>query len=150
MSFLGGDLHRSPEARAHPRQGPLRLLPVRGVLWDRGLLGEPRLLGDVRALRPRGSRLPSPRLLPRRPRGGAGGRRGGLLLPVAPGFLRGRGEAFAHAARARARGADASHQIYLPLGLRLVFLGWATPTRLGGCLHLDDQTTIHVQNSLRW
>lgn len=135
--------------RAHPRQGPPRLLAVGGVPCGVRLLGEPRRPGEVRAPGPLGSRLPSPRLLPGRPRGGPGSGRGALLLPVAPRFL-GSQEKASHPRPSPGPAAAASHQSrYLPLGLRLVFPGWDAPNRLGGCLHLDDRTAIHVWNSLR-
>lgn len=45
-------------------------------------------------------------------------------------------------------GGGASHRSrYLPPGLGAVLLGWDTPTRLGGCLHLADPATTHVRNS---
>lgn len=137
-------------SQAHPRQGPPRLLPVRGVLGGLGLPAEVRLRGAAH-LGPRGSRLPSPDLLPRRPRGGGGGGRGDLLLPVPPRFL-GAEEERSHSQpdpESESMAPAASHpRRYLPLGLRAVLLGWDTLARLRGCLHLGErrETTTHVRN----
>lgn len=138
--------------QAHPRQGPRRLLPVWGAPRGPGLLAEPRLRGAVHALGPLRPRLPRPRPLRRRPRGGARSGQGGLLLPVPPRLLGAEEEKKPWHSQSgpepEPEGGGASHRSrYLPPGLGAALLGWDTPTRLGGCLHLADPATTHVRNS---